>query len=84
MKTTYRAKVGGDWVEVTADWAQASCPVGGDAHGRQVADFRHSGLAALRAAVEQLFLDSGDDPEECSDDIDAIMDRFQCVDMPSE
>ena len=51
-KTTYTTRWGSDDISVTADWAQASCPVEGDEHGRQVADFRHDGKAALRAALE--------------------------------
>lgn len=51
MKTTIHTRWGSDTIAVSADWAQSSCPVEGDAHGRQVADFRHDPTEALRAAV---------------------------------
>lgn len=53
MKTTYSARWGSSIVSVCADWAQASCPVEGDDHGRQVADFEHSPWRALRAQLEE-------------------------------
>ena len=61
--TTYRTEWYAETIEVGADWAQAAYPVHGDAHGRQVADFQHDGLAALRAAVEDAARADGIDPE---------------------
>lgn len=51
MKTTIYTQWGRDTIAVSADWSQASCAVEGDAHGRQVADFRHNPTEALRVAV---------------------------------
>ena len=73
MNTTYSTKWGSDRVAVSADWAQASCQVDGDAHGRQVADFRHSGMAALRAALEDCASAEGMDEDEAESAITAAM-----------
>lgn len=50
MIKTYVTKWGVDTIEISADFAQASCPVEGT-NGRQVADFRHRPSAAMRYAV---------------------------------
>jgi hypothetical protein len=73
MTTTIWTKWGCDIIAVSADWAQASCAVIGDSHGRQVADFRHSPKAALRAALEDCASAEGMDDDEASDAIDAAM-----------
>ena len=66
MKTTIHTKWGADDVAVSADWAQASCTVEGDDHGRQVADFRHSPEAALRAQLEDCAIIEGMDDAEAA------------------
>lgn len=73
MKTTIYTEWGSDIVAVSADWAEAACPVEGDAHGRQVADFRHSPEAALRAALEDCASAERMDEDEVEDSIDAAM-----------
>jgi len=70
-KTTIWTKWGSDIVAVSADWAQAACPVEGDEHGRQVADFRHSPEAALRASLEDCARIEGAD--DADDAVDAAM-----------
>lgn len=72
-KTTYTTRWGSDDISVTADWAQASCPVEGDEHGRQVADFRHDGEAALRTALEDCASMEGMSDDESASMIDAAM-----------
>lgn len=62
-KTTYRTVWGADAIEITADFAQASCPVEGT-NGRQVADFRHEPAEALRYAIESEARAEGLDPED--------------------
>ena len=59
--TTISTKWGSDTVSVSADWAQASCPVYGDTRGRQVADFRHRPELAIRAALEDCAASEGMD-----------------------
>lgn len=73
--TTIYTKWGSDIIAVSADWAQASCPVEGDEHGRQVADFRHSPEAALRAALEDCASIEGMDDDEAEKAIDAAMSK---------
>ena len=80
MKTTYTTRWGSDDISVTADWAQASCPVEGDEHGRQVADFRHDGLAALRAALEDCACHEGMSDEEAESQIEAAMSHARKID----
>ena len=75
MKTTIHTKWGSDVVAVSADWAQASDPVEGDEHGRQVADFRHSAVSALRAALEDCAAIEGMEDEEAMAAIDAAMEN---------
>jgi predicted NAD-dependent protein-ADP-ribosyltransferase YbiA (DUF1768 family) len=70
---TYGTRWGSDEVTVTADWAQAACPVDGDAHGRQVAHFGHDGWAALRAAVEDCASFDGLTSDESDALIEAAM-----------
>ena len=73
MKTTVYTQWGADVVAVSADWAQASDQVEGDEHGRQVADFRHSPFAALRAALEDCASHERLDEAEAEAQIDAAM-----------
>ncbi len=76
--TTYKAKIWGDTYEITADFAQASCPVHGDEHGRQVADFRHSPRAAMKSLLREMVEMGGDDPDEdeFADEIEAALDNM--------
>lgn len=76
MKTTYTAKIWGDEYQITADFAQASCPVEGDEHGRQVADFRHSPRAAMESLLREMVEMGGDDPDESADEINAALDAM--------
>ena len=70
----------GEVYAVAANWAQASCPIrvygcngwDYDDHGRQVANFRHSPEAALRAIIESAIEAGGETPQE--EDIDDILD----------
>ena len=83
MKTTYTTTIYDLTVSVTADWAQASCQITGDLPGgRQVADFSHSGKAALHAAVCAVLMAGGDVPDtdgawdgDVADRIDSAMRR---------
>jgi hypothetical protein len=79
-KTTYTTRWGSDDISVTADWAQASCPVEGDEHGRQVADFRHDGRAALRAALEDCASIEGMSDDEAAPLIEAAMKKAREID----
>ena len=57
---------------VAANWAQASSPVrvygergwNCDAHGRQVADFRHNSRDALESIIRDAIRMGGDDPDD--------------------
>ena len=71
--TTIYTKWGSDIIAVSADWAQASCPVEGDEHGRQVADFSHSPEAALRAALEDCASHERMSDDEAEEAIDEAM-----------
>ena len=79
-KTTYTTRWGADDISVTADWAQASCPVEGDEHGRQVADFRHDGRAALRAALEDCASIEGMSDDEAAPLIEAALKKALEID----
>ena len=63
----------GEIYAVAANWAQASDPIlvygpdGWNGNGRQVADYRHSALAALRAEIVAAIAASEGIP---SDDVD--------------
>lgn len=76
MMTTYTTKIWGETYEITADFAQASCPVHGDEHGRQVADFRHSPRAAMESLLREMVEMGGDDPDESADEINAALDAM--------
>lgn len=76
MTTTYTTKIWGDTFEISADFARASCPIKGDLHGRQVADFRHSARAAMRSLLEEIAVMGGDDPEDAEDEIEAALDAM--------
>jgi hypothetical protein len=61
MTKTYFTIVCGDEIALTADFAQAACPIQCDyLCGRQVADFRHWPNLAMRAAVEEYLSMGGD------------------------
>lgn len=68
--TTYKTEMYGMEIEMTANFAEASCPVVGDMHGRQVADFSHYPARAMRAILEDSITESGDDPEDFTAEID--------------
>ncbi len=74
--TTYTAKIFGDEYQIAADFSQASCPVHGDGHGRQVADFRHSPRAAMESLLRETVEMSGDDPDDFDDEIDEALDSM--------
>ena len=79
MKATYRTQFSGDTYEITADFCQAGCPVTGDEHGRQVADFRHSPRAAMRAQIEEAIEQGGDSAESALGAIDSALDAMEVV-----
>jgi len=78
--TTIYTKWGSDIVAVSADWSQAACPVTGDEHGRQVADFRHSPEAALRASLADCASHEGMDDDEAETAIEAAMSHAKHAD----
>jgi hypothetical protein len=61
---TYRTKLWGTAIEFTADFSQASCPIHGDPHGRQVADFRHWPREAMQCLLQEFAMSCGADPED--------------------
>ncbi len=62
---TYKTRIYGDEIEISANFSEASDQIMGDLEGgRQVADFRHSPQAAMREALRQYIVASGDDPDE--------------------
>lgn len=76
--TTLIATWGSDTVSVTADWAQASCPITGDLDGGyRVADFRHRPERALRRALEQMAVASGEslDDSDTQAEIEAALEE---------
>lgn len=75
--TTYKTTMFGDTFEISANFAQASDQIMGDLEGgRQVADFRHSPAAAMKAALEQYIVHSGDDPDDYADAIADALDAM--------
>mgnify|MGYP000213683603 CR=1 FL=1 len=86
MKTTYSTKWGSDVVSVSADWGEASSRVEGVSGGRQVADFRHSGEAALRAALVECAETEGMDleDEDTIEMLDASMEKMKVKDEEGE
>lgn len=78
----------GEVYAVAANWAQAGSPVlsysgkadgwGLDAHGRQVADFRHSPRAALESVIREAIEAGGDEPDD--DEVEAILDDAAEID----
>jgi hypothetical protein len=73
MKTTYTVEYMGDIYSLTADFAQASCPIEGDEHGRQVADFRHSPRAAMESLLREMVEMGGDEADDYADEIEAAL-----------
>lgn len=73
---------GDDWVYVAAtSWGDASSPIMGDAPG-QVGDYRHSKVAALRAALQAMATAGGDDPYEDDATVQAVEDALdEAVDV---
>jgi hypothetical protein len=68
--TTYRTKCWGEEFDVSADWAQASCPVWGCC-GMNVADFRHFPERAMRWLLTKTEAEAGGfDPDDLEDDED--------------
>lgn len=72
MTTTYTTKFAGDSYSVTADWGQAASQVHGVGGGRQVADFGGPD-AAMRTALEESVIASGDAVDDFADEIDAAV-----------
>lgn len=75
--TIYRTIWGSDTIEISANFAEASCQVEGT-NGRQVADFCHRPEQAMRYAVEQAAVADGldmddDETAEMIDDAVASM-----------
>lgn len=78
---TYKVKMWGETYVIAADFREASCPIEGDGHGRQVADFCHSPRLAmdtvLREMAEIYRLDPGemldDEIEEALDDMTVVV-----------
>ena len=68
----YRTKLLGDEYEITGNFAEASAPVlfDGCLTQYQTADFRHSPEEAMREYLESVITESGDDPEECEEEIE--------------
>lgn len=75
--TTYRTTVAGDVIEISANFAEASCPVEGT-NGRQVADFRHRPVLAMDYAVRRYYRECGEDvdSEEISGAIDDAVEAM--------
>ena len=79
----YAVAVWGDIYAVAANWAEASAPVytwcedgwTQDAHGRQVADFRHRPKDALREHLREVSEEGGDEISDAR--LDKIVAR--CV-----
>jgi hypothetical protein len=69
--TTYRTEWGADTIEISANFAEASCSVAGT-NGRQVADFCHDPEDAMRYAIEREARAEGLDPED--DETEAAID----------
>ena len=80
MRSKHETVWGDITVSVSADWAQASCSVEGDTHGRQVADFRHCWKRALRAQLEDMTSIEGMDDDEAKAAIDKAMGNAVSVD----
>ena len=78
--TTYNTTAWGCEFEMSANFAEASCQVMGDMHGRQVADFRHEPRAAMRAILEDSVTESGDNPE----DVDIVGKITEALDAMTE
>jgi len=86
MRTKYFTEWGSDYVSVSADWSEASSLVEGVSGGRQVADFRHSGEAALRAALEECAVTEGMGIEDDAtiEMIDHAMEGMRVADEDEE
>ena len=62
---TYKTRIYGDEIEISANFSQASDQIMGDLDGgRQVADFRHCSEAAMREALRQYIVAHCDDPDD--------------------
>lgn len=75
----------GEIYAVAANWAEASSPVltygedGWEYTGRQVADYRHSDLAALESIIREAIEAGGDEPDD--DEVaDILADAAEIVD----
>ena len=78
--TTYKTTAWGCDFEISANFAEASCPVIGDDHGRQVADFRHCPQAAMRSQLEECADAEGGDCE----DPEAVAEIEKALDAMTE
>jgi len=69
--TTYTTNIFSEEISITGNFSDATSPVSGDiSRGYQVAAFRHSPAMAMRTALVQLVIASGDSPEDFADEID--------------
>ena len=75
--TTYRTTWGADTIEVSADWAEASCPVSGVSGGQQVADFRHRPVLAMQGALAECAVADGLDADESEPLIRKALEIFK-------
>lgn len=84
--TTYTATLFGDAYTMTADFAQASCPVeyDGNASQYQVADFGHDAAEAMRRHLEACVEAGGDDADDYADEIDAAVESMTTREVYAE
>ena len=75
----------GEVYGVAADWGEAACTVlvygedGWVGSGRQVADFRHSEVAALKSEIREAIIAGGDQPDN-EEVADIIAGAEECID----
>ena len=74
----YRTSMWRKTVEIAGNFADASSPVVGVGGGLQVADFRHSPLEAMRAALKEFAASCGEDlyDHNVLDDIDRAPEKI--------
>ena len=75
--TAYKTEFFGDTYTVTGNFAEASGLVFFDgANAGQVADYRHSPRAAMRAYLEGVIEDGGESPTDFQDEIYAAIENM--------
>ena len=77
-RATYAAEWGSIEVTISADWAQASCPIEG-LEGWQVATARHRPATAMREALYRLAVSEGMDEGERCEKINEAMETMEEV-----